>query len=534
MRALLSLLGLALLLSIPAKAETFDVTASLASLTPTQRQWLEMFEAGARLHAGTNLRADDWLTSATQGARQVGLHSVADYLDVAADVLRGTTPVEEMEKAFRRTLDEPVYVMLRVAEGKLLDVTVAIPRKSPAELSRVATLHFRAGESATSAAPASYLPFDRSMNPQVGRTWIVYDNMLPAGWFATRVKPAAEKVLPSLASKVTADAHLRWYALRPPQYDGGRPLSRADLEKFGEDRDALRILKADVFCTLAAGATDEDLATLLALSLLTYQEAVAGDAPPPHKISSAMLINAARDRGALRFRNDQWTANLETFCDTLRALANELLQIEATLDVARAHRLVEKYGRATKELDRTATIIAALPKITTEPRYAIAPSGVVLSYLDSPSRETALAHLTSDYAMHFAGDPASLDKTQTAAALAWDFALDPDHRVDALAINGDTVVVQQHETNDFARLLGFPGWDARATYVIRDGLIASQTYEPSPNQPDWKPYLEKALPWLREHFPTAMSHLYVDGRLSRSEADAKEWVEILRAWRNSL
>jgi hypothetical protein len=517
---LLTLLGIALLLAFPLHAETFDVTASLGGLTPQQRAWLETFEAGARLHAGTELPAAEWLSSTTRGARQAGLHALADYLDVAADVLRGRAPVEEMEKAFRRTLDEPVYVMLRVIDARFADVAVALPRKAPEELSRVATLHFRAGISASSASPASYLPFDRALNPQVGRTWIVYDNMLPAGWFATRLKPAADKVLPSLAAKVTADAHLRWYALRPPQYDGGRPLSRADLEKFGENRDALRILKADVFCALAAGATEEDLATLLAVSLLTYQEAVAGDAPPPHQVASAMLINKAIARDAVRFRRDVWTANLDRFCDVVREIASELLSIEATLDVARADAMVLKYGHATRELDRTAALIAALPRRTIEPRYAISPAGVVQSFLSAPTLATALAHLDTP------------DDERIATLLAWDYALDPQHRIDALAVNGAVVTVQHHETNDFARLLGFPGWNATSTFVIRNGLIASMKYEPAPDQPDWMPYLEKAVPWLQEHFPNAMARLYAGGEIVQTPEAAREWVEMLRAWRN--
>jgi hypothetical protein len=295
----------------------------------------------------------------------------------------------------------------------------------------------------------------------------------------------------------------------------------------------LRILKADVFCTLAAGATEEDLATLLALSLLTYQEAVAGDAPPPHQVASAMLINSAKARGAVKFHNDAWTADLEKFCDTVRAIAGELLEIEAKLDVVRAHALVTKYGHATKELDRTAALIASLPKQTIEPSYAISPAGVVLSYLQSPSRITALAHLAPEYTIRFGDSATTLDKAQSASMLEWDFALDPEHRIDSLAISGESVIVQQHETNDFARLLGFPGWDAKSTYVIRNGLIVSQHYEPALNQPDWQQYLDKALPWLREHFPSAMTRLYPDGQLVRSEAAAREWVEILRAWRNS-
>ena len=62
-------------------------------------------------------------------------------------------------------------------------------------------------------------------------------------------------------------------------------------------------------------------------------------------------------------------------------------------------------------------MIAALPKKRIEPRYATSPAGVVLSFLQSPTLVTALAHLDTR------------DKEQITNALAWDFALDPEHRL---------------------------------------------------------------------------------------------------------
>lgn len=374
---------------------TLDVKADISQLTDAQRQWLETFERGA---ASMSV---EWLDTSARTARDAELHAIGDYLATAARVLRGEATVEQLEKSFRTTLDAPLHVMLRVADGKLADVVVAVPNRElsrqvsraaihefertlpgfdakwlapiePEEIARVATLRFRAGRAVGSTSPGSYLPFDRTLNASVGRTWIIYDNLLPASWFAARVKPAADAVMPSLAPQVTANAHLRWYALRTPIYDAGPNLTRAQLDAFGTDKDPLRIVKADTLCTLAAGASDEDLATLLAVTFNTLYELYAGQAPPAHRPASNALVNWAVARNALRFDREKgvWTADLPALRTAVRDLAHEILAIESTLDTARARALFTKYGNATPEIDRTVVTIAALPKITVVPRYA--------------------------------------------------------------------------------------------------------------------------------------------------------------------
>jgi hypothetical protein len=374
---------------------TIDVKADVSHLTDAQRSWLEAFERDAPAWSA------DGLAASARGARDAGLSTIADYLDTGARVLRGEATVEQLEKAFRATLDAPLHLMLRVIDGAIADVVVAVPNRSlsrqvsrdavhelertlpgfreewlapiePEEIARVATLHFRAGRSAGSTSPGSYLPFDRTLNATVGRTWIIYDNMLPASWFAARVRRAADAVLPSLASRVTADAHLRWYALRTPVYDAGPNLTRAQLDVFGGDKDPLRIVKADTLCTLAAGASDEDLATLLAVAFQTLYEIYAGQAPPAHRPASIALVNWSVARDALRFDREKgvWTADLPALRTAVRDLAHEILAIETSLDAARARALFAKYGTATPEIDRTVVTIAALPKVTVVPRYA--------------------------------------------------------------------------------------------------------------------------------------------------------------------
>lgn len=373
---------------------TFDVTTPVPRLTDAQRRWLETFEQEA-----ATLDTDFVARSATS-ARAAGLTATANHLDTGARVLRGEATVESLERAFRMTLDEPLHVLLRILDGKLADVVVAVPNRekssdvsrasvhafertlpgfaeewiapvAPEEIGRVATLRFRTGSAIASTSPASYLPFDRALNTSVGRTWLVYDNMLAAGWFATKVKPAADAVLPSLAPQVRADAMVRWYALRTPIYDAGPNLTATQLDTFGDDKDPLRILKADVLCTLAAGAKDEDLATLLAVTFHTLHETYAGSAPPAHRRASNTLVNWLATHGTLNFDRTKgvWTADLSAMGKALNDLTRELLEIETNLDTTRAKALFAKHGNATPDIDRTAIAIAALPKQTITPRY---------------------------------------------------------------------------------------------------------------------------------------------------------------------
>lgn len=532
---------LVLLLAIPLFAKPYEVVADLSPLTSEQRQWLLTFEAGARLHAAQDVPASDWLRASAHSAREI-LPATAKYLEVAADVLTNRATVETLERTFRETLDAPVYVMVRILDGLLGDVVVAIPSRTPLpdldtfertlpgfrpqwsdpvipeERSRIATLQFRAGKAVGSAGPATYLPFDSSLNAKVGRTWLVYDNMLPAGWFATRVQPAAQTLLPSLFPLVSANAFLRWYAVRPPSYDIGPNLTAGELDRFGDDRNALRIAKADVLCALVNGASHEDMATLLAATFDALHQASTGKAPPPHKTASAMLVNFAVERGALRFKEDQWTADLDAFRDAVRELAAEILAIESSLDVARGRALVACYGAMTPELGRSVVVLDALPKATIEPHYpASSPESVVRSYLASPTLETALAHLVPEY------------RKTVSDLLAWDYALRPAHTIESLEVRDHTAILRAHETNDFARLLDFPGWTAVRTFQVHEGRIVSSTYTPAPNSPNWRPYLEKALPWLRAHRAETLARAYPNGSLNRQAA--ADWVAMLSDWR---
>jgi hypothetical protein len=353
----------------------------------TVNPWLDTFEDGAKKHADA-----EWLAASAKSARESGLASTANYLDAASAAISGKGSVADVETAFRETLDAPVLVMLRIADAKLTDVVTAIPKDTKLDdavrmfektlpgfeeawlaptndRAVVASLRLRTGRSASSTGPGSYLPFDRAAN--VGRTWVIYDNVLPPVWFDSDIRPVAEKIAPGIAASFNGQSMLRWYALRIPAYDVGRNLTAAELDRLGNARDPLRIAKADLFCALISGAGDADIATLVAVTLHTLMQTYAGTAPPAHRPASAMLLNYAVERGAMQFDREKtvWNVDLAKTRDAFRTLALEILAIEHAVDVKRANALLDKYGATTPEIDRSVVAMARVPKITAAIRY---------------------------------------------------------------------------------------------------------------------------------------------------------------------
>lgn len=180
--------------------------------------------------------------------------------------------------------------------------------------------------------------------------------------------------------------------------------------------------------------------------------------------------------------------------------------------------------------------VASLMTATTPGQRQARPApaaAAVRQYLSADTREAALGLLAEDYRLWFGekkGEP--MRKDEAARVLEWDYALRPRRRIRWLRVSGRTVVVGAHEDNDFSLLLDFPGWDAVSTFEIdRAGKISSQTYLPARGQPEWKPYLEKALPWLRARRPDVLARIYPGNRLARTTEAAREWVRVLREWR---
>ena len=157
-------------------------------------------------------------------------------------------------------------------------------------------------------------------------------------------------------------------------------------------------------------------------------------------------------------------------------------------------------------------------------------------YLSARTLDEAAALLAPEYRLWFGErSGAGVDRAAAIDMLRWDYALQSYHRIDELTVPEDGVVVARvHEENDLSRQIGFPGWNAKATFTVNDrGLITSQIYVPDADQRDWRSYLDPALAWIGETYPDALPRIFPDGKLNRTPEAAREWVRLLRRWRQA-
>jgi hypothetical protein len=386
-------------------AETIRPVAAVGDLqllTTPQREWLAAFETGALENTAENAdknAAAEWLRNAASGARKAGLANTAAYLITAAGVLRGEMPAIDAEKAWRLTANDPLLVIVHFDGARIGDITVCtcdpartkavegaieaferslpgferswLDRSPTRPMTRIANLHFRAGQGANKASTGTYLPFDRSLTPQVGRTWIVYENMIRANWWGEALRPIALRVMPSAASKVTAEAMVAWYGYRAPIYDAGPRLTTADRDRLGAGKDPIDIMKGDLLPILVDASSDDSQATLVTVSFDTLRDVAHGDAPPPHKIASTTELNWLIARGALQFDEASvtWRIDFPRCRDAVRDLASEVMAIERSGDAKRAEALFARYAGASTAIDKTLQTIDTLARVKVQPLF---------------------------------------------------------------------------------------------------------------------------------------------------------------------
>ena len=126
-----------------------------------------------------------------------------------------------------------------------------------------------------------------------------------------------------------------------------------------------------------------------------------------------------------------------------------------------------------------------------------------------------------------------LSPTYRPRLLAWDTSLHPHRTVSLLAVNEDAAIAVIHEDNDFSRLIGHPGWDGTLTVLFNpDGAITATHFTPTPGKnPSWGPYMDAAMPWLREHRAAELEVVFPDHHLRQDAEGARTWARILREWR---
>ncbi|MBV8518032.1 MAG: hypothetical protein JO197_11585 [Acidobacteria bacterium] len=383
-----------------------DVHWDCRALTPPQRQWCETFARAATTlttpAAPPSVRIDAMRAQAA-AARAAELPLVATYLERVSDAAAGGDAVAA-ETALRAAAHSPVLVLVRVQKASadaspFGDVIVGVrdpddawllsfqqrldafartlsPASAawdkgtvPPGVSAIGDLVARAGASAQSTAPASYPPFDASLRPVVGRSWIHWKNMTVAGWFERQVKPAGVASLDGAAVRALDGAALsRWYALRyvtsdlGPKVVNGKPLQDA----LGDAWAPIVIVKADVTAVLASqwlrrGSLDTDLATFLGVTIHTLNDVVRGDAPPQHRASTCIALNWCLRHGGLVARKNGWHIAPRAMLASLRTLASEVLAIETAGDRERAAKLIAEYGTVTPEIQ---TMLDRLPPPT--------------------------------------------------------------------------------------------------------------------------------------------------------------------------
>jgi hypothetical protein len=159
------------------------------------------------------------------------------------------------------------------------------------------------------------------------------------------------------------------------------------------------------------------------------------------------------------------------------------------------------------------------------------------AFLNAPSAEARGKLMADDYHFYFSertGDGGSKEKS-LASYDNWDGPLHPDVKIRDYRVEGDVWTISVIELNDFAKLIGYPGWKATETITFDDAnLIREVIYVPVESG-NYKSYLAPALDWLEENRPDELKQVYdLDrARLIQSNASATQWVELLTEWREA-
>lgn len=182
---------------------------------------------------------------------------------------------------------------------------------------------------------------------------------------------------------------------------------------------------------------------------------------------------------------------------------------------------------------------------------ALAPLALAACALQQDHKRMARVFLTSDHADHALAtaahdvelrigseDAPPIPRDEFRRREQWDAALNRATTIKSLHSRGVTAVAEVHETNDFARLIDHPGWDATMIFKYDDhthgGLISDVLYLPDPQTPSWRPYLEPALPYLRQNHADKLARFFPNDQIVYTAESARAWKSMLTAWRESL
>jgi len=158
------------------------------------------------------------------------------------------------------------------------------------------------------------------------------------------------------------------------------------------------------------------------------------------------------------------------------------------------------------------------------------------NYLNAKSLDDALVNLSEDFLLFFnSKEGEGIPKSDLNSILEWDYALNPKYEIVSMKTEGNKIVVELKEENDFSQSIGFPGWKAEVTFTFdEENLIQEQLYVPDPDQPDYRDWLNPAIDWLKENRPEDLKTVFdeEEDQIIYNGGSAKKWVELLEDWKN--
>jgi len=231
---------------------------------------------------------------------------------------------------------------------------------------RVVQEIYTAGDARKSVQTAAFnLPNDEVVREKKGSKKVLLKNVMDAK-FRQSGRPIALRVLdPSLVNDLSFDAYFNHTLFHELSHGLGPGFVTLASGERVEARKPLKELfstieecKADVLCVwnleyaqthnLLTSFNERQLFATYAGLMFRALRFGTGDA---HGRGMAVQWNWLRERGAIVPAGGKFTVDFAKMRDGVKALATELLTIEATGDYNRANALLAKYGHDTPEMD---------------------------------------------------------------------------------------------------------------------------------------------------------------------------------------
>lgn len=157
-----------------------------------------------------------------------------------------------------------------------------------------------------------------------------------------------------------------------------------------------------------------------------------------------------------------------------------------------------------------------------------------LERVDQNDVDGALALVAEDFQLRFGGSAASMSKDDLEKALAWDVAVNSRATHEIVSSGDDSVSVIMTERNDFFALIGISALRSLNTFKVNaDGRIQQQRADVLDDQPSWIDAMRPAVEWCSIHRPDVLATVYDDGRIVYDGDSARQWLSLLRAWREA-